>query len=283
MDCRYGRRLDVSIPLNACEENVQIDLSGKIAIVTGGGRGIGREIARTLAAEGVVTVIADIRSDLLDDVRAEWRDKGWDGAQLACDVRDAAQCRAAVAETLARYGRIDILVNNAGVAGGGPIDKLSEETWDANLDTNLKGVFLMSQAVVPAMKAQQGGRIISASSFAAIVPAMGSAAYAASKAGVESITRVLAGELGAFGVTVNCYAPGMIPTEMNHYAERTDGQKLVLLDTLTIRRWGSPQDIANLVCFLSSDLASYITGTMIDISGGKFATQQPWAAYRAER
>src|SRR3569833_4116532 len=141
----------------------------------------------------------------------------------------------------------------------------------------------MSQAAIPALKAQQAGRIISASSFAAIVPAMGSAAYAAAKAGVESFTRVLAGELGPFGITVNCYAPGMIPTEMNHYAERSDAQKQVLLDTLTLRRWGRPQDIAYLVCFLSSDLASYITGTMIDISGGKFATQQPWAAYRAER
>ena len=262
---------------------MHIDLSGKTAIVTGAGRGIGREIARTLAGEGVTVIIADIRQDLLDDAAAEWQGRGWGGARLLCDVRSADDCRAVAAETIARFGRLDILVNNAGVAGGAPVDKLAESVWDDNLDTNLKGVFLMSQAVVPAMKAQQGGRIISASSFAAIVPSTGSAAYAASKAGVESFTRVLAGELGPFGVTVNCYAPGMIPTEMNHYAERTEAQQAVLLDTLTLRRWGSPTDIANLVCFLSSDLAGYITGTMIDISGGKFATQQPWAAYRAER
>jgi 3-oxoacyl-[acyl-carrier protein] reductase len=262
---------------------VHIDLTGKVAIVTGAGRGIGREIARTLAAEGVAVVIADIRQDLLDDVAEEWQQRDWRGAQLHCDVRKAEDCRAVAAETAGRFGRIDILVNNAGVAGGAPIERLSEAVWDDNLDTNLKGVFLMSQAVLPAMKAQQAGRIISASSFAAIVPSVGSAAYSASKIGVDSLTRVLAGELGPFGITVNCYAPGMIPTEMNHYAERTDVQKEVLLDTLTLRRWGSPQDIANLVCFLASDLASYITGTRIDISGGKFATQQPWAAYRAER
>jgi len=262
---------------------MQIDLSGKVAIVTGGGRGIGREIARTLAAEGVTTVIADIRPDLLAETDAEWRQHNWPGLRLGFDVRKADECKRIAEEVVAQFGRIDILVNNAGVAGGAQVEKLSEAVWDDNLDTNLKGVFLMSQAVIPAMKAQQSGRIISASSFAAIVPSVGSAAYAASKTGVESFTRVLAGELGAFGVTVNCYAPGMIPTEMNHYAERSDAQKEVLLDTLTLRRWGSPKDIANLVSFLSSDLASYITGTMIDISGGKFATQQPWAAYRSER
>ena len=198
-------------------------------------------------------------------------------------MRLAADCQRIAAETVARFGQLDILVNNAGVAGGAVVEKLSEAVWDANLDTNLKGVFLMSQAEIPAMKAQKSGRIISAASFAAIVPSIGSAAYSASKSGVESLTRVLAGELGASGITVNCYAPGMIPTEMNHYAERTDEQKKVLLDTLTLRRWGEAQDIARLVCFLASDLADYITGTMIDISGGKLATQQPWAAYRADR
>jgi 3-oxoacyl-[acyl-carrier protein] reductase len=260
-----------------------IDLKGKVAIVTGGGRGIGREIARTLAAEGASVVIADIRQDLLDDADAEWQQIGWPGLRLCADIRRRAECLEVVAETTARFGRLDILVNNAGVAGGTVVEKLSEELWDANLDTNLKGVFLMSQAAIPPMKAQKSGRIISASSFAAIVPSIGSAAYSASKSGVESLTRVLAGELGAFGITVNCYAPGMVPTEMNHYAERTEQQKKVLLDTLTLRRWGEAQDIARLVCFLASDLAGYITGTMIDISGGKFATQQPWAAYRTER
>ena len=117
------------------------------------------------------------------------------------------------------FGRIDILVNNAGVALGGPVEELSEEAWDLNHDINLKGTFLMCRAVIPFMKRQRWGRILNAASFAAIVPIVGSAAYAASKAGVHFFTRALAGELGPWNVTVNCYAPGMIPTEMNRFAE----------------------------------------------------------------
>ena len=257
-----------------------IDLTDKVAIVTGGGRGIGREIARTLAAENVVTVVTDIRADLLAEVTAEWEDKGWRGSQLVCDVRKPDDC-ATVAETVERdFGRIDILVNNAGVASGAPVADLKEEDWDRNLDINLKGTMLMCQAVIPAMKRQGAGRILNASSFAAIIPSIGGAAYAASKAGVASMTRVLAGELGASGITVNAYAPGMIPTEMNHFAEREAEVQERLLDTLSLRRWGDPKDVANLICFLASDQAGYITGALIDVSGGKFATQMPWMAYR---
>ena len=260
-----------------------IDLTGKVAIVTGAGRGIGREIARTLAGEGVVTVAADFRQDLLDEIAAEWTENRWPGAQLLCDVREKADCERVVGQVAERFGRIDVLVNNAGVAGGGPVDALAEEMWDANLDTNLKGTFLMCQAVAPVMKRQRAGRIVNASSFAAIVPSLGGVAYGASKAGVISLTRVLAGELGPFEITVNCYAPGMIPTQMNRFAEASPERKEALLDTLSLRRWGSPADIASLVCFLSSDLAGYITGSLIDISGGKLATQMPWAAYREKR
>ena len=257
-----------------------IDLKDKVAIVTGAGRGIGREIARTLAAEGVKVAAFDISADLLAEVTAEWSEKGFAGAQIEGDVRLKEDCQRAVAETLKRFGRVDILVNNAGVASGDRVETLKEEIWDANFDANLKGTFLMCQAVVPKMKLQNWGRIINAASFAAIIPSIGSAAYASSKAGVESFTRVLASEMGPYGVTVNCYSPGMIPTLMNRYADASPERKEQLLDTLTLRRWGSPKDIANLICFLSSDLSSYITGTMIDISGGKFATQMPWMAHR---
>jgi 3-oxoacyl-[acyl-carrier protein] reductase len=257
-----------------------IDLKNKVAIVTGAGRGIGNEIAKTLAGEGAIVVVTDIRQELLDEVAAEWQRNGWSGLQLLCDVRKSEDNRAAVAAVEQAFGRIDILVNNAGVAGGARVEELSEETWDLNLDVNLKGTFLMCQAVIPVMKRQRSGRILNASSFAAIIPSVGGAAYAASKSGVEGLTRVLAGELGAHEITVNCYAPGMIPTAMNRFADRTDAEKSRLLDTLTLRRWGSPADVANLICFLSSDLASYITGTMIDVSGGKFATQMPWVSHR---
>ena len=260
---------------------MEIDLRGKIAIVTGAGRGIGREIAATLAREGATTVVTDVRQDLLDDVAAEFRRQGWAGRQLVCDVRDARQTRAVADDVARTFGRIDVLVNNAGVAPGGPVETLGEEVWDLNLDVNLKGTFLMCQAVIPVMKRQRAGRIINAASFAAILPITGSSAYAASKAGVHYFTRVLAGEFGPWNVTVNCYAPGMIPTEMNHFREQPAERQRRLLDTLTFRRWGEPREVANLVCFLASDLAGYITGTLIDVSGGKLATQIPRLAWEA--
>lgn len=257
-----------------------IDLKDKVAVVTGAGRGIGREIARTLATEGVTVVALDNQPELLADVGAEWTDKGYPGAQIEADIRHKDECQSAIAQAVKQFGRVDILVNNAGVASGDRVETLKEEIWDANFDINLKGTFLMCQAVVPQMKLQNWGRIINAASFAAIIPSIGSAAYASSKAGVESLTRVLASEMGPYGVTVNCYSPGMIPTQMNRYADASPERKEQLLDTLTLRRWGSPDDVAKLICFLSSDLAGYITGTMIDISGGKFATQMPWMAHR---
>ncbi len=146
---------------------------------------------------------------------------------------------------------------------------------------NLKGTFLMCRAVAPVMKKQRGGRIINAASYAAITPIVGGAAYAASKAGVHYFIRVLAGELGPWDVTVNCYAPGMIPTEMNHFDEAPAERQRRLLDTLTLRRWGIARDVANLVCVLASDHAAYITGTLIDVSGGKLATQIPRLAWEA--
>jgi 3-oxoacyl-[acyl-carrier protein] reductase len=260
---------------------MHIDLRGKVAIVTGAGRGIGREIAGTLAGEGVTTAVTDVRQEYLDSVAEEFAAQGWTGRQYLCDVRDAERIAEVVGGVVRAFGRIDILVNNAGVALGAPVEALTEEAWDLNHDINLKGTFLMCRAVIPFMKRQRWGRILNAASFAAIVPIVGSAAYAASKAGVHYFTRALAGELGPWNVTVNCYAPGMIPTEMNRFAEAPPERQQRFLDTLTIRRWGQPRDVANLVVFLASDLADYITGTMVEVSGGKLATQIPRLAWEA--
>src|SRR5437588_10686209 len=150
-----------------------IDLQGKVAIVTGAGKGIGRAIAGTLAREGVRTIVTDIDASLLQDVAREFGENGWEGAQYACDIRDSARIAEVVAQVVERFERIDVLVNNAGVAASAPVEKLSEEIWDMNQDVNLKGTFLMSQAVIQAMKKQRWGRIINAASFAAIVPILG--------------------------------------------------------------------------------------------------------------
>jgi len=256
-----------------------IDLQGKVALVTGAGRGIGREIALTLAREGVHTAVTDVDEALLRDVAAEFAANRLEGRQYRCDVRDFAQVQAVAGDVRKRYGRLDILVNNAGVAKGGTVETLAEDVWDINMDVNLKGTFLMCKAVVPIMKAQRSGRIINAASFAAIVPSCGSAAYASSKAGVRQFTRVLAGELGPWNITVNCYAPGMIPTDMNRFADLAPERQERLMDTLTLRKWGKKEHVASLICFLASDYAEYITGATIDISGGKLATQMPRTAY----
>lgn len=255
---------------------MQIDLTGKVAIVTGAGRGIGREIANVLREEGATVVVTDIRQELLDEYTSEVGDSG---LALLCDVRDGGQTKQTVQSVVDKYGHVDILVNNAGVTAVKSIEQMTEEEWDRNQDVNLKGTFLMCRAVIPFMKAQKSGRILNAASFAAIVPAYGGGAYASSKAGVHYLTRVLAGELGPWNITANCYAPGMIPTELNHFADMPSERQERLLDTLSLRRWGNAREVAHLLCFLASDFASYITGTLIDVSGGKLATQLPRVAY----
>ncbi|MGC4152458.1 MAG: SDR family oxidoreductase, partial [Propionicimonas sp.] len=158
-------------------------------------------------------------------------------------------------------------------------DTYDPASWDVVHDINVKGVFHTCRAVAPVMKAQRSGRILNAASFAAILPIVGSAAYASSKAAVAQFSRVLAGELGPWNITVNAYAPGMVPTTMNNFADRSEAEQERLLDTLTLRRWGDKADVARLLCFLASDLAGYITGTLVDVSGGKLATQIPRLAY----
>lgn len=258
---------------------MELTLTDQVAVITGVGRGIGREIVLTLAREGVTTVALDINPDDLASLAEELATIGGEHAQYTCDVRDGARIREIVADVDARFGRLDILVNNAGVGGDGLVSELSEDVWDLCFDINVKGTYLTCQAVLPIMKRQQRGRIINAASFAAIVPIVGSAAYAGSKSAVTQFTRALAGEVGPWNITANAYAPGMIPTAINHFTERPDDEQSRLLDTLTLRSWGEKSDIANLICFLASDQARYITGTLIDISGGKLATQVPRIAY----
>ena len=255
-----------------------LDLADRVVVLTGAGRGIGRVIAETFLREGSVVAGLDVEVGAL-----EWLSSSDEAraAGFACDVRDSARIDAVVAEVLERFGRIDVLVNNAGVFVDGLVEELDDARWDFCFDVNAGGTFRMCRAVIPAMKAQESGRIINAASFAAIVPSVGSAAYAASKAAVVQLTRTLAGELGPWNITANAYAPGMIPTAMNRFADLTGEAKDRLLDTLALRRWGEAGEVADLVCFLASDAARYITGTLVDVSGGKLATQLPRRAYES--
>ncbi len=251
---------------------MDIDLTGRVAIVTGAARGIGATIGDRLAEAGAILYPLDLA--VPDGSPAPER-------FLRADITEPAEVDAAVRTVLDAEGRIDILVNNAGINAVGPLAEIDLAAASRCLAVNVTGVLAMSQAVIPAMRAARWGRIINAASFAAIVPALGNGVYAASKSAVVQLTRVLAGELGPWDITVNAYAPGMIPTAINGFTELPQAEQDRLLDTLTLRRWGSAVDVADLVCFLSSEHAGYITGSLIDVSGGKLATQIPSNAYAA--
>lgn len=253
---------------------MELDLRDRVVIVTGAARGIGAKIAERFAAEGARVTAFDLAFPAADEALT-----GPSVEKVPCNVADPASVRTAVDQVASRHGGIDVLVNNAGINVLGDIAELEWERWKACFDVNVGGVFLMSQAVAEHMKKAGSGRIINAASFAAIIPSVGSAAYAASKAAVVSLTRVHASELGPFGITVNAYAPGMVPTAMNGFAEMPREAQDRLLDTLSLRRWETADEVADLLIFLASDRAAYITGTLHDVSGGKLATQIPAVAH----
>lgn len=256
---------------------MQIDLSGRVVVVTGAARGIGRLIAAAFAREGAHVVGLDLEAGAL----AELQEESLAELVLPCDITDPDQVRQAVAAVDEQFGRLDVLINNAGINAEGPLESFEPALWDQVFAVNVRGVLNTCQAVIPLMKRQRSGRIINAASFAAIIPSVEAAAYGASKAAVVQMTRVLASELGPWGITVNAYAPGMIPTAMNGFAALDEQAASTKLDQLSVRRWGEGEDVANLCLFLAGDLSGYITGALLDVSGGKFATQDPGAAWRS--
>lgn len=250
----------------------------RVVLVTGGGRGIGRVIAKHFVAMGATVVALDLRHE--HDPTAPVSAVGA-LTERVCDITDSGAVQREMEWIDDAYGRLDVVVNNAGIVSSGPVDQLTDTEWDRCFEVNVGGTFRVTRAAIPLMKRQAGGRIINAASFAAIIPSIGSAAYAASKSAVVQFTRVLAGELGPWNITANAYAPGMVPSAMNGFAEMSESEQSSLLDTLSLRRWGTAEEVAEVVAFLASDAARYITGALIDVSGGKLATQRPSKAYES--
>jgi len=242
-------------------------LKDRVAIVTGAARGIGRAIAVALAREGARVAAWDLDLVQLDDLVGQVRARGGEVLALSVDVTRKDQIQEAVGQVLARWGRVDILVNNAGIYEVLPVEDISEEQWDRVLAVNLKGAFLCSQAVIPAMKRQGSGSIVSmASSAGKSGGTLSGAHYAVSKAGVICLTKQLARELGPHGITANAVAPGRIDTPMIHLASDEENEAFRLRTPLG--RLGTPEDVAGAVVFLVSDEASFVTGEIVDVNGG---------------
>ena len=242
-------------------------LKDKIAVVTGASRGIGRATARKLAGQGAFVVLNYQGSkEKAEEVRKEIEAAGGKAAVYQCDVSDFSSCETFLGDIVREYGRIDILVNNAGITRDGLLMKMSEEEYDAVLDTNLKGTFNCIRFAARHMLKQRSGRIINMASVSGILGNAGQANYAASKAGVIGLTKAAARELASRGITVNAVAPGFICTEMTEVL--SDKVKEAACTQIPLGKFGEPEDVAQAVAFLASDEARYITGQVLHVDGG---------------
>lgn len=242
-------------------------LDGKIAVVTGASRGIGRAIALELASRGAFVVVNYNGSkDRAEEVKKEIEAAGGKAEVYQCNVSDFEKCQAFIQDVIKTYGRLDILVNNAGITRDGLLMKMSEEDFDKVIETNLKGTFNTIRFASRQMLKQRSGRIINMSSVVGIAGNAGQANYASSKAGVIGLTKAVARELASRGITVNAIAPGFIETEMTEVL--SDAVKEASVAQIPLGRFGKPEDIAKTAAFLASDDAGYITGQVIQVDGG---------------
>jgi 3-oxoacyl-[acyl-carrier protein] reductase len=248
-----------------------MSLAGKVAVVTGAARGIGKAVATHLASEGATVVIADINAKAAGETAAELEAAGRTAMGCPLDVTNPAQVAAMVEAVLARYGRIDILVNNAGITRDALILRMKEEEWDQVLSVNLDGAFHCARAVLrPMLKQKQGGRIINIASVVGSMGNAGQANYVASKAGLIGLTKALAREVASRSITVNAVSPGFIETEMT--AGLPDNAKQAYLSQIPLARFGTAAEVAAAVGFLASEGAGYITGQVIHVNGGMWSS-----------
>lgn len=239
---------------------------GKVALVTGAARGIGQAIAVTLAGQGADLALCDLNAEWLSETAQKAKDLGRRVECFSVDVSKAADVQKATDEAAKAFGRIDVLVNNAGITKDGLLARMSEEDWDAVININLKGTFLFSKAVARYMMKQRSGAIVSVASIIGLIGNAGQCNYAASKAGVIALTKSMAKELAARNIRANAVAPGFIETKMTEALSEEVQQKMMA--NIPLQRFGKPQDVANVVAFLASDAAGYVSGQVVTVCGG---------------
>jgi 3-oxoacyl-[acyl-carrier protein] reductase len=244
------------------------DLTGKVAVVTGASRGIGRAISEMLARQGALVALTDVLGDAVGQAAHEVVASGGKAEGYAMDVTDTAGVQATIGKILERHSRVDILVNNAGIVRDNVALRLKREDWDVVLNVNLSGTFTCSQAVLRAMMRQRGGRIINISSVVGQMGNAGQSNYAASKAGIIGFSKSLARELAVRGITVNVVAPGLIDTDMTRGLPESVRNEWA--SKVPIGRLGTADDVASAVCFLATDEASYISGQVLAVNGAMY-------------
>lgn len=245
-----------------------MDFKGKAAAVTGAAQGIGRTITLFLAERGADIVVSDINEESLKEVVGEVEKLGRKALPVKMDVSNLSQCEEMIKQAVDRFGKVDILVNNAGITRDVVLLRMKEEQWDQVIQVNLKGTFNCTKAVIRCMFRQKYGRIVNISSVTGAMGNPGQANYSASKAAVMGFTKAVAREYAHCGITVNAVAPGFINTPMTEAIP--EKKREAMIAQIPAKQLGTPEDVANLVCYLASDLASYITGQVIHINGGLY-------------